>query len=241
MKRHTIEHKGRVIPFVLQRKNVKNINLRVCQDASVMVSAPEKVPYDYIEQFVQKKAAWILTSIYKVEQKKLLTREKDYKSGEIIDYLGRQYRLAVYPVSGKEEACLNRGNLYLRVHDINDVSRKEALLSSWIREQAGIVFHDSLDRMLALVNSHFAVDRPKITIRDMKTRWGSCSWNRQKITLNSRLIHFPREQIDYVVLHELAHFIHQKHDRAFYAFLSLLMPDWKSRRKSLRGESDKQV
>ncbi len=235
MKKHTIEHQGREIAFVVQRKNVKNVNLRVRTDSSVVVSAPERVPYDFIEQFVREKAPWIINNVRWLDQKRGLSRDRKYKSGDIINYLGRQYRLMVLPVSGKETAYLKRDCLYLLVRDCNDFTRKEELLGTWFREQAGIVFKDSLDRMLALFNSRVQLERPIITIRTMKTRWGSCSWNRQKITLNTRLISFPMEYIDYVVLHELAHFIYQKHDQDFYAFLSFLMPDWKERRKWLNS------
>ncbi len=235
MKKHTIEHQGREIPFVIQRKKVKNVNLRVRNDSSVVVSAPERVPDDFIEQFVQKKAPWIINNIRRLNQKRRLNQDKKYNNGENIDYLGRQYRLTVIPASGREAVYLNQDCLYLLVRDSDDFARKEELLATWFKEQAGIVFNDSLERMLALFNCHFKLDRPKITIRTMKTRWGSCSWSRQRITLNTRLISFSAEYIDYVVLHELAHFIYQKHDQAFYGFLSLLMPDWKEKRKRLNS------
>jgi len=234
MKKHTIEHQGRVIPFVIERKKVKNVNLRVCPDSSVVVSAPVNVPYDFIERFVCKKAPWILKNIERFDQKRLLSREREYKSGENIEYLGRLYRLEVLPAVKNETAYLSQGEIHLLVNDINNFTRKEEILDMWYKEQAELVFHDSLDRMLALFNHHFKLEKPKITIRTMKTRWGSCSWNRKKITLNTRLLRFPRECIDYVVLHELAHFLHQKHDLNFYDFLSLLMPDWKKRRKILK-------
>ena len=63
----------------------------------------------------------------------------------------------------------------------------------------------------------------------MKTRWESCSWNKQKITLNDKLIEFILESIDYVVLHELAHFKYQRHDKEYYEFILTLIPDWKER------------
>ncbi len=235
MKKHTIEHQGREITFVVQRKNVKNVNLRVRNDSSVVVSAPERVPDGFIEQFVREKAPWIMKNVRRLDQKRGLSRDREYKSGDSINYLGRQYRLMVAPVSGREIAYLKRDCLYLLVRDCNDFARKEELLGTWFREQAGIVFKDSLDRMLALLNNRVQLQRPVITIRTMKTRWGSCSWNRQRITLNTRLINFPMEYIDYVVLHELVHFIYHKHDQDFYAFLSLLMPDWKERRKNLNS------
>ncbi len=235
MKKHTIEHQGREIVFEVQRKKVKNVNLRVRNDSSVVVSAPERVPDVFIIQFVRDKAPWIIDSIRRLDQKRGLSRDREYKSGEIINYLGRQYRLEVLPAPGKEKACLKRDCLELSVWDCDDFARKEKLLRTWFREQAAIVFQESLDRMLTLFNSHARLKRPQLTIRTMKTRWGSCSWNRQRITLNTRLISYPMESTDYVVLHELTHFRYQRHDQDFYAFLSLLMPDWKARKEKLNS------
>ncbi len=98
MEKHTIEHQGRVITFVIQRKNVKNINLRVCPDSSVIVSASKKFPYDFIEQFVCKKALWILKNIERFDQKRLLSRKIEYKSGDNIEYLGQLRRLSILRV-----------------------------------------------------------------------------------------------------------------------------------------------
>ena len=235
MKKHIIEHQGWKITFAVQRKNVKNVNLRVRNDCSVIVSASEKVPAFFIENFVREKAPWIIKNIKKFDQKKDLSRDRECKSGEIIKYLGRQYRLLVLPASGKEEAFLKRDCLQLSVWDCDDFARKEKLLGTWFKEQAAIVFQESLDRMLELFNNYARLKRPHLTIRTMKTRWGSCSWNRQRITLNTRLISYPMEYTDYVVLHELTHFRYQRHDQDFYAFLSLLMPDWKVRKESLNS------
>lgn len=74
---------------------------------------------------------------------------------------------------------------------------------------------------------------PQIKIRTMKARWGSCHYKKGLIILNTRLIEAPRESIEYVVLHELAHFIHPNHSRQFYALVESLMPDWKVRKAGL--------
>lgn len=55
------------------------------------------------------------------------------------------------------------------------------------------------------------------------------------ITLNKRLARAPRHCIDYVVVHELCHFIHPNHSREYYDFLGMLMPDWKDRKRELEG------
>ena len=71
---------------------------------------------------------------------------------------------------------------------------------------------------------------PKVQVRKMKTLWGSCSINRGVITFNQYLIKAKPACIDYVVLHELVHFIYPNHSRQFYDFLSIYMPDWKERK-----------
>ncbi len=233
MEKYIIEYKGQTIPIVIQRKNVKNINLRVRQDSSVVISAHNKVPYDFIEQFVNQKAPWIMQNIKRFDQNRHLYREEDYEDGDNIFYLGRPYRLKVQANAVHEDAFLLRGELHLLIKNEDDRARKKELLEEWYKKQAWVVFQDALERMLSLFSGSFKFGKPKLTVRTMKTRWGSCSWNRKRITLNTFLLRYPPECIDYVVLHELAHFIHQKHDHAFYDFLSGAMPDWKVRKKLL--------
>lgn len=79
----------------------------------------------------------------------------------------------------------------------------------------------------------YGIAYPEIKIRLMKSRWGSCHYKKGLIILNTRLIEAPRESIEYVVLHELAHFIHPNHSRQFYDLVESLMPDWKERKEGL--------
>jgi len=233
VEKHTIEYDGQAIHFIIHRKKVKNVNLRVYHDSSIIVSAHENVPYDLIEKFIYQKAPWIIKNINRFDRKRCLDWEKNCRDGDYLQYLGRQYRLIVNPSMSEDSVLLGEGEILLFVNKVDDVAAKGELLDAWFKRQAKIVFQDALDRMLSLFNCHSKLERPKLTIRTMKTRWGSCSWNKQKITLNTRLIAFPLECIEYVVLHELVHFIHQRHNHAFYDFLSSMMPEWKTRRKKL--------
>ena len=79
----------------------------------------------------------------------------------------------------------------------------------------------------------YGIPMPKISVRKMKTLWGSCSVNRGAVTLNFYLIKARMPYIDYVVLHELTHFLYPNHSKQFYMFLSNYMPDWKERKKVL--------
>ena len=77
------------------------------------------------------------------------------------------------------------------------------------------------------------LDCGKVTFKDMKSRWGSCNIVSKSIAFSLRLISQSLEQIDYVVLHELAHTIYSKHDKDFYSYLSFYLPRHKQISKNL--------
>ena len=85
--------------------------------------------------------------------------------------------------------------------------------------------------------SHYArmlgVTYGKISIRDQKTRWGSCS-SEGNLSFNWRLILAPPDVLDYVVIHELCHRKEMNHSKEFWALVESLMPEYKERRKWLR-------
>ena len=108
------------------------------------------------------------------------------------------------------------------------------------RIEHGVVLHDEkiLMQICQDIYPLFApmgVEFPQIKIRTMKTQWGSCRPQTGVITLNRRLLEAPREAIEYVVLHEFAHFIHLNHSKDFYGLVESLMPDWKERKAMLEG------
>lgn len=235
MARHTVNYGDRKINFELQRKNVKNINLNIRPDASIMVSANEAVPIDVIEDFVRGKGSWICKHVdYFKEFQQNKKSKKEYVSGESFRYLGRQYRLRVRE-SEVETVKYFRGFIYLYVKKTEDYNRKEKLMNDWMYGKADLHFEESLDRMYKLVKG-YDIPNPIIRIREMKTRWGSCHRVNKVITLNLELIKAPKYCIDYVVLHELIHFKYKNHDSRFYTFLASLMPDWEKRKKILDEE-----
>jgi len=236
MKEYTIICDDQKITFSLIRKKVKNVNLRVKADSTVVVSANKSVPYTFVEELVRDKATWIINNLARIDENKLLNIESKYITGEIISFLGDYFKLQVFQTDHVEKVDLNGRNVALFVKNSGDIERKQALIRKWSKEQAKIEFYRSLERVYPLVES-FGIEKPTITIRTMKSRWGSCSWKKGRITINTELLKKSPECIDYVVLHELAHFKFHQHDTAFYNFLSVLMPEWQVRRKLLKKET----
>lgn len=235
MEKYSVKYGERIIEFELERKNVKNINLNVKPDMTVVLSANPKVPIDYLLKFVRGKAPWIIKKVgYFKDVQPEYTTVKDYVSGESFKYLGKQYRLRVEE-SYTESVRYFQGFIELKVENKKDREQKEKLLNEWFRAKASINFSESLKRIYPLVEKYDIV-LPEIHIRTMKARWGSCIKDKQIIMLNYELIKAPKLCIDYVVLHELVHFKHRNHNAEFYNLMTALMPDWKQRKEILDEE-----
>lgn len=221
------------IPYLLTRKSVKNVNLRIKPDGRVLISANNSVPIEFIDNFIQGKQQFIFSALSRYEEKRKSTQNdpKRYVSGENYILLGKSLRLKVEEC--KEETVYTDGAyIFLKVKDKDDFRHKEIMMMKWLRQYQNTVFEELLQEKYTLFQK-YGVPYPKLRIRNMTSRWGSCNPTKGIITLNSQLIAAPRKCIEYVVLHEFVHFIHPNHSRQFWDFVSMMMPDWKERKKEL--------
>ena len=182
---------GKKIKYILERKQVKNINLRVRPDGSVKVSASPRVDESQIDDFVLSKAEFVLKAMKRFEE----TAEAE-----------RQFQM--------------------------EMTKQKAGRESLLEDPA--VFNEILDEVYPAFIP-YGVKKPKLRVRTMKSCWGSCLVNKGIITLNRKLLMKPRECIEYVVVHELCHFVHTNHSKEFYKFMEQFMPDWKERKGRLNG------
>lgn len=221
------------IPYLLTRKPVKNVNLRIKPEGEVLVSANNSVPTDFIDAFIEKKQRYIFSVLSRYEEKKKLFQAvpKRYVSGESYDLLGKSLRLKVE--ANKEENVYTDGvYIFLKVKDKDDFRHKEIMMSKWFKRYQTTVFEELLQEKYSLFEK-YGVTYPTLKVRNMTSRWGSCQPKKGIITLNSKLIEAPRNCIEYVILHELVHFIHPNHSRQFWDFVAMMMPDWKERKEEL--------
>ena len=226
--RSVVVEKGE-INYCLERKEVKNLNLRIRKDGNVFVSANNDVPLEEIDEFVRSKSDYVLASVKKFEEMaQCRPQPKQYVSGESFYIQGRALRLKV---SNADKDRVNTDGVYifLEVKDPDDFDRKHKLISRFLNKQCKLVFEEVIDELYPAFKK-YGVDKPMLKIRDMETRWGSCLAKKGIITLNKRLLEAPRNCIEYVVMHELCHFIQPNHSKHFYSFLTMLMPDWKERK-----------
>lgn len=228
----TVIAEGKEITYQLERKPVKNLNLRILKDGSVHVSANKFISPSEVDAFVVSKGAYVLRAIDKFREMALYRPQpKRYISGETFYIQGRGLRLSVTQAS-KDIISSDGVYIYLSVKDLGDSEKRRRMVTRFLDGQCKTVYSEILQELYPLFRK-YGVAMPVLRIRDMKTRWGSCLVKKGIITLNKHLIEAPRNCIEYVVMHELCHFIHPNHSKQFYSFLSVLMPDWRERKTIL--------
>lgn len=223
------------IKYTLEIKKVKNINLRIKENGKIFVSANENVPANFVDNFVLRQADFILKALHKFNQiEKCKHTNKQYISGETFYILGKNIRLKI--IESNEEKIFNDTIfLYLYTKNPLDFNKKKKMIDSYIKNIAYSTFLD-ITKELHLKFIKYKINIPLIEVRNMKKRWGSCLPYKNKININILLIQAPKNCIEYVILHELCHFVHPNHSKDFYNFLTVMMPDWRERKALLEHQ-----
>lgn len=230
----TVEADGNAISYTLERKPVKNINLRIRPDNCVYVSAPKDVVAKMVDAFVVEKSAYILRALKKFKDKNRETvSENKFVNGETVKFLGRNLRLKVKNASrSKVESDESYVTLYVK--DVQDADLKKRVLETWLRKKCKDEITAICKKVYPQVKK-YGVAFPEIQLREMVSRWGSCSPKKGFMTFNTALIAMPVSCIKYVVTHEFTHFLYPNHSKKFYQQLATFMPDWEERKKRLEG------
>ena len=213
------------------RKKVKNLNLRIKPNLEVILSVPMELEDRYIDSFLESKRDWIEKQLKFFGEYRRVENKKEFVSGESFRYLGKNYRLKVIE-DRKDKVELENGFLVLYVSDKRDIELKSKLIKEWYIAQAKEIFQKLIDKYQSIVKR----DINRVTIKEMKTRWGSCNSQKGYINLNLELIKKPIRCIEYVIAHELAHLVHANHSREFYNYLSYLLPEWRELKLRLHQE-----
>ena len=215
-----LQCKNYPITYTLIRKQVKNINMRITMDGEVVVSANPFVALDKIDDFVSKKATWI-----EKHQKMIVEKNKHCLIDSKHILLFGNSLIIKYNKGKENHVTYDDKYLYVQY---SENTKPETIISHFIDQLCKDVFMD-VTMLTCDSLKDYDVPFPTIKIRDMKSRWGSCTPSRNSITLNRKLIHYPLEFIEYVILHECVHFIQPNHSKAFYSIIESFMPDYKKR------------
>ena len=220
------------VEYELQRKDVKNINLRIKADRTIFVSANSRVSDEVIEEFIRSKSDYILKALAHYEElARYAPKPKQYVDGESFRIFGHDRRLKVME-GKKNNVDHDESYITLTVKDPTDRELKQKLMDRWLNS----ICKDTIQSLCDAVYPKFqkyGVEFPSIRYRNMISRWGSCQPKRGVLTFNYALVEAPISCVEYVVVHEFTHFLQPNHSRNFYQQLAMFMPDWEERKKIL--------
>ena len=224
------ESKDRVMIY-LDRKKMKTCRLKVYPDQRIVLSLPASVPTEWAESFLTEKSSWIELKIQSFKKTVGYAATTEIRNGYSIKLLGDDM-IFVLTQCEKERVYSEGRIIHICCRTLNNQDRIKQLFEKWWRTQAKIILEERVRHWYPIIEK-YGIAFPEISVRKMKTLWGSCSIARNAVTFNFYLLKARMPYIDYVVLHELVHFLYPNHSKQFYAFLSNYMPDWKERKRIL--------
>lgn len=192
------------------RKNNKNTYIKINDDLEIVVTTNKLVSDKYIYKLLQENELFL--------KKAILKKQKDLNKE--FTYLGKPYDL-VY-ISNLQKIDIDNNKIYLK-----DDDQLKKFLDKKVKE----IFKERLDEIYKKFGN---IPYPNLKIRSMKTRWGVCNRKNTTVTLNYNLIYYDLTKLDYVIIHELCHFIHFDHSRLFWNEVNNYCSDYKKIRKELK-------
>ena len=203
---------GNEYEVILVKKNNKNTYIRVKEDGKIYVTTNFLVSKNYIKELLDNNYSTI---------KKMVVRNKiKQEKNKSFYFLGKKYDIIIVPTFD------------IDITDDKIFVKSEDYLNKWLKKQIEKIYKERLDYIYNLYQEK--IPYPKLRIRKMSTRWGVCNRSNNVVTLNSELIKYGIRQIDYVIVHELSHFIYFDHSKNFWLQVSKYCKDYKEIRKTLK-------
>ncbi len=204
---------GQEYDVVIEKKNNKNSYIRMKEDLKIYVTTSRWSTKKDVERMLRDN----YTSLQKMLHKKIAQIEKEKR----FFYLGQCYDIIEVSIMDNIEIEGNR---------IYTPSMEK--LEKWYAKETKKIFMEHYDEQCERFQEDITV--PTLKIRTMKTRWGVYNKKNHSITLNSHLMEYSLDKLDYVIIHELSHIIHFDHSKYFWELVSKYCPNYKQIRKELK-------
>lgn len=201
----------------IRKDTVRNLKITIRPSKGVQVIFPRTVSVENAVKFVDEKRSWVKKSqirLRKIEKNTTFFNENtDFRTHDHLLILNRHERPTIKTVIGNGRVLVT----YPDFADIKDPrvqgAIRKAMVQAWRIEA-----QKYLPARVELLAKRHKLVFNKVTVRDNKSRWGSCSRD-DSISLNIHLMRLPQHLCDYIILHELAHTVHRHHQRSFWLFL----------------------
>jgi len=217
------------ISICITRKEIKNVHLTVHPpDGQVRMTVPLKLRVEVARAYAASKIDWIARHQEKIKNQR---REppRQYVSRESHYVWGHRYLLKVVERNIKPSVFIAHKQIVMTVRPGSDQEKRAAVFQEWQRS----LLNELLPPLIAKWEKRLDVKVSTYFLQKMKTKWGSCNYRKGRIRLNSELVKKPKDLVEYVLVHEMAHLLEANHGPRFIAILDKHLPSWRESRKEL--------
>ncbi len=219
----------------LERKRNKNMYLRVLPPGGqVRITAPLRMSEEEIRRFVLSKLEWIHTQQQNVIDRHL-EEEIDYIEGDTLPFWGEDYQLQLLEKTGRAKIEIEQGFIRLTVKPGATREQRKKILDSLYKE----ALMKEIPQLIEKWEKQIGVKASGFSIRDMKTRWGTCNVRTKKICLSLQLAKKEPKCLEYVVVHELVHLLERSHNHIFKGYLDHYLPGWRQIKQEMNGKKSR--
>ena len=217
------------ISITVTRKAIKNVHLSVHPpEGRVTLVAPSGTRLEAARAYAISKLGWIRSQQKKLDDQ---ARETPRQSVERESHYlwGRRYLLTVEHKEAKPLVSLDHKRITLTVRPGSEAEKRAEVMHEWHKS----LLHDVLPPLIAKWERKLKVKVNGYFLQRMKTKWGSCNHRAGHIRLNTELVKKPKDLLEYVIVHEMAHLIEPTHSDRFIAILEEHYPTWREARAEL--------
>lgn len=211
------------------RKNIKNVHLSVHPpEGRVTLSVPSSTRLEIARAYAISKLGWIrsrqagLRNQARETPRRFVGRESHY-------LWGRRYLLSVTCRDAKPSVSIDHKRITLAVRPGSCEDKRAEIMHEWQRS----LLHEAVPPMISRWEARLGVEVRAYYLQRMKTKWGGCNHRAGHIRLNTELVKKPRDLLEYVIVHEMAHLIEPTHNERFVAILDKHYPAWREARAEL--------
>lgn len=217
------------LSIAVTRKDIKNVHLSVHPpDGRVTLSAPSATRLDVARAYAITRLGWIRQHQAKLKNQARET-PRQYIDRESHYLWGRRHLLSVAYRDVKPSVSLDHKRITLTVRPGSDAQKRAEIIHDWHKS----LLHAVVPALIKKWELKLKVKVSGYFLQRMKTKWGSCNHRAGHIRLNTELVKKPKDLLEYVVVHEMAHLLEPTHTERFIGILDQHYPSWREARAEL--------
>ena len=217
------------ISILVARKNIKYVHLSVHPpEGRVTLVAPKATRLEVARAYAISRLGWI-----RDKQQKLANQAREaprqFITRESHTLWGRRHLLKVVERNAKPFVALDHKRIVLTVRPNSGRAKRAEIIHEWHKA----LLHEVVPLLIQKWERKLGVKVRGYFLQRMKTKWGSCNHRAGHIRLNTELVKRPKDLVEYVVVHEMAHLIEPTHGDRFVAVIDKHYPSWRESRAEL--------